>query len=104
MGITSPREKIEKKMLELKYKRVVIQEEKLERLEQLKKLLGREVIRKPIPDYIVDYSEVSTRITRKEKGNNTIRKKIKRRQIKKENENKKIKIENLYEKNYKKYK
>ena len=36
MGITSPREKIEKKMLELKYKRVVIQEEKLERLEQLK--------------------------------------------------------------------
>ena len=104
MGITSPREKIEKKMLELKYKRVVIQEEKLERLEQLKKLLGREVIRKPIPDYIVDDSEVSTRITRKEKGNNTIRKKIKRRQIKKENENKKIKIENLYEKNYKKYK
>ena len=98
MGITSPREKIEKKMLELKYKRVVIQEEKLERLEQLKKLLGREVIRKPIPDYIVDDSEVSTRITRKEKGNNTIRKKIKRRQIKKENENKKIKIENLYEK------
>ena len=91
-------------MLELKYKRVVIQEEKLERLEQLKKLLGREVIRKPIPDYIVDDSEVSTRITRKEKGNNTIRKKIKRRQIKKENENKKIKIENLYEKNYKKYK
>ena len=104
MGITSPREKIEKKMLELKYKRVVIQEEKLERLEQLKKLLGREVIRKPIPDYIVDDSEVSTRITRKEEGNNTIRKKIKRRQIKKENENKKIKIENLYEKNYKKYK
>ena len=104
MGITSPREKIEKKMLELKYKRVVIQEEKLERLEQLKKLLGREVIRKPIPDYIVDDSEVSTRITRKEKGNNTIRKKIKRRQIKKENENKKIKIENLYEKNFKKYK
>ena len=104
MGITSPREKIEKKMLELKYKRVVIQEEKLERLEQLKKLLGREVIRKPVPDYIIDDSEVSTRITRKEKGNNTIRKKIKRRQIKKENENKKIKIENLYEKNYKKYK
>ena len=91
-------------MLELKYKRVEIQEEKLETLEQLKKLLGREVIRKPIPDYIVDDSETSIRITRKEKGSNTIRKKIKRRQIKKENENKKIKIENLYEKNYKKYK
>ena len=104
MGITSPREKIEKKMLELKYKRVEIQEEKLERLEQLKKILGREVIRKPIPDYIVDDSETSNRISRKEKGSNTIRKKIKRRQIKKENENKKIKIENLYEKNYKKYK
>ena len=35
--MTSAQEKIERKMLELKYKRVEIQEEKEEKFEQLKK-------------------------------------------------------------------
>ena len=54
MGASSEREKIEKKMLELKYKRVEIQEEKEERIKQLRELTGGEINRKPIPDYIDD--------------------------------------------------
>ena len=83
MGAASPREKIEKKMLELKYKRVEIQEEKEERLEQLKKLLGKNIIRKPIPDYIDENNETSTKITKREKRSNPIKKKIKKHKTKK---------------------
>ena len=102
MGAASPREKIEKKMLELKYKRVEIQEEKEERLEQLKKLLGKNIIRKPIPDYIDENDETSTKITKREKRSNPIKKKIKKHKTKKEKEKKKCQSENLYEKKYKK--
>ena len=54
MGASSEREMIESKMLELKYKRVQIQEEKEEYLEKLKKITGKNIKRKPVPDYI-DY-------------------------------------------------
>ena len=54
MGASSEREMIESKMLELKYKRVQIQEEKEEYLEKLKKVTGKDIKRKPVPDYI-DY-------------------------------------------------
>ena len=54
MGASSEREMIESKMLELKYKRVQIQEEKEEYLEKLKKITGKDIKRKPVPDYI-DY-------------------------------------------------
>ena len=52
MGASSEREKLEARILELKYKRVEIQEEKEEMMEKLKKITGKEVKRKPIPDYI----------------------------------------------------
>ena len=58
MGVSSEREKLEAKILELKYKRVEIQEEKEEMMEKLKKLTGKEVIRKPIPDYIDETSDI----------------------------------------------
>ena len=77
MGATSPQEKIERKMLELKYKRVEIQEEKEERLEQLKKLLGREIIRNPIPDYIDDSENNKTNVKKKETRSNPVKTKKK---------------------------
>ena len=56
MGTTSPREQIESKMLELKLRRVEIKQERMQRVKQLEKILGKEIIREPIPDY-VDHSE-----------------------------------------------
>ena len=56
MGASSAREKIESKMLQLKLRRVEIKEERMERVKQLEKLTGKEIIREPIPDYI-DHSE-----------------------------------------------
>ena len=100
MGATSPQEKIERKMLELKYKRVEIQEEKEERLEQLKKLLGREIIRNPIPDYIDD-SDNKTNIKKKETRSNPV--KTKKKVLKKNNNNNKKKngSANAYERKLK---
>ena len=56
MGATSAREKIESNMLKLKLRRVEIKQERIERVKQLEKLTGKEIIREPIPDY-VDHSE-----------------------------------------------
>ena len=86
MGATSPQEKIERKMLELKYKRVEIQEEKEERLKQLKKILGKEVKRKPIPDYI-DNAKTKTNIKKKESkgGSSVTKKKVSKKEHKKKN-------------------
>ena len=56
MGTVSVREKIESKMLKLKLRRIEIKQERSERIQQLEKLTGKEVIREPIPDYI-DHSE-----------------------------------------------
>ena len=56
MGVSSTREKIETKMLKLKLRRVEIKQERMERVKQLEKLTGKEIIREPIPDYI-DHSE-----------------------------------------------
>ena len=56
MGTTSTREKIESKMLKLKLRRVEIKQERIERVNQLEKITGKEIIREPIPDYI-DHSE-----------------------------------------------
>ena len=56
MGVSSAREKIESKMLKLKLRRVEIKQERMERVKQLEKLTGKEIIREPIPDYI-DHSE-----------------------------------------------
>ena len=101
MGATSPQEKIERIMLELKYKRVEIQEEKEERLEQLKKLLGREIIRNPIPDYIDDGVNNKTNIKKKETRSNPV--KTKKKVLKKNNNNNKKKngSANTYERKLK---
>ena len=56
MGASSAREKLESKMLKLKLRRVEIKQERIERVKQLEKLTGKEIIREPIPDYI-DHSE-----------------------------------------------
>ena len=56
MGASSTREKIESRMLKLKLRRVEIKQERMERVKQLEKLTGKEIIREPIPDYI-DHSE-----------------------------------------------
>ena len=56
MGTSSTREIIESKMLKLKLRRIEIKEERIERVKQLEKLTGKEIIREPIPDYI-DHSE-----------------------------------------------
>ncbi len=56
MGTTSTREKIESKMLKLKLRRIEIKQERIERVKQLEKITGKEIIRDPIPDYI-DHSE-----------------------------------------------
>ena len=52
MGSISSKEKIESKMLMLKLKKIQIRKERIERLEQLKALTGKEIIRETIPDYI----------------------------------------------------
>ena len=52
MGVVSPREKIESKILKLKYRRVEIEEERNERIKQLQNLTGKEINRPSIPDYI----------------------------------------------------
>ena len=56
MGTSSTREIIESKMLKLKLRRIEIKEERIEKVKQLEKLTGKEIIREPIPDYI-DHSE-----------------------------------------------
>ena len=97
--MTSAQEKIERKMLELKYKRVEIQEEKKERLEQLKKILGREVIRNPIPDYI-NNSEIETNSKKKETKSNPT--KTKKKFVQNYNHKKKNGSSNAYERKIKK--
>ena len=52
MGSISSKEKIESKMLMLKLKKIQIRRERIERIKQLKKLTGKEIIRETIPDYI----------------------------------------------------
>ena len=104
MGASSEREMIESKMLELKYKRVQIQEEKEEYLEKLKKITGKDIKRKPVPDYI-DYG--NDRILSNAKSNSiTAIKKNKtkaiggngkKNQLKKGQLNKKIKSASTYE-------
>ena len=104
MGASSEREMIESKMLELKYKRVQIQEEKEEYLEKLKKITGKDIKRKPVPDYI-DYG--NDRILSNAKSNSiTAIKKNKTKAIggngkknplKKGQPNKKIKSASTYE-------
>ena len=56
MGTSSTREIIESKMLKLKLRRIEIKQERIERVKQLEKITGKEIIREPIPDYI-DHSE-----------------------------------------------
>ena len=56
MGTSSAREEIESKMLKLKLRRIEIKQERSERIKQLEKITGREIVREPIPDY-VDHSE-----------------------------------------------
>ena len=52
MGASSAREKLESKMLKLKLRRVEIKQERIERVKQLEKLTGKEIIRESMPDYI----------------------------------------------------
>ena len=55
MGISSvkiKKERIESKMLMLKLKKIEIKQERKERINQLKELTGKEIIRESIPDYI----------------------------------------------------
>ena len=93
MGASSDRERIESKMLKLKLRRVEIKQERKERVKDLEKILGKEVIREPIPDYI-DHSE--DEIPPEERGmgsdeendNREIIKKIVKKKKKKENEDK----------------
>ena len=56
MGASSAREQLESKMLKLKLRRIEIKQERIERVNQLEKITGKEIIREPIPDYI-DHSE-----------------------------------------------
>ena len=116
MGASSEREVIESKMLKLKYKRVEIQEQKLEYLEKLKKITGKTIKRKPIPDYIDDTEDQiisnaksNTHATiKKNKTKNSALKikknktrnsalKIKKSLLKKEKAKKKIKSADTYE-------
>ena len=104
MGISTPREQIEKRMLELKYKRVEIQQEKEERLAQLKNLLGKEIKRNPIPDYIVD-EESDINSQKKETKTNPIKTKkmiLKKGKGKNLKKNGSVKNENAYERKLKK--
>ena len=104
MGASSEREMIESKMLELKYKRVQIQEEKEEYLEKLKKITGKDIKRKPVPDYI-DYgndrilSNVKSNSITAIKKNKTkaIGGNGKKNQLKKGQLNKKFKSASTYE-------
>ena len=104
MGASSEREMIESKMLELKYKRVQIQEEKEEYLEKLKKITGKNVKRKPVPDYI-DYGDDQIISNAKSNTITAIRKSKtkaigsnrKKNAFKKGQANKKIKSANSYE-------
>jgi hypothetical protein len=98
MGASSAREKLESKMLKLKLRRVEIKQERIERVKQLEKLTGKEIIREPIPDYI-DHSEDEinieddieekdediVNIKKKEKKRKKGKKRTKRRQRKKRN-------------------
>ncbi len=52
MGCSSSREKLESRMLMLKLKRIEIKQEREERIKALEKLLGKQIPRKSIPDYI----------------------------------------------------
>ena len=69
MGTTTNKRKIEileSKMLMLKLRKIKIKHERNERLKQLKKLTGKEIIREEIPDYIVsseDEDEEEDKIT-----------------------------------------
>ena len=95
MGASSAREKIESKMLQLKLRRVEIKQERKERVKELEEILGKEVIREPIPDYI-DHSE--DEIPPEERGMGSdeendnkeiIKKIVKNKKKKKERKNKK---------------
>ena len=90
MGVSSAREKIESKMLKLKLRRVEIKQERMERVKQLEKLTGKEIIREPIPDYI-DHSEDEINIEDLEKENDELEDEI--IEIKKEKKTKKKKSE-----------
>ena len=104
MGASSEREMIESKMLELKYKRVQIQEEKEEYLEKLKKITGKDIKRKPVPDYI-DYGNDQIISNTKSNTITAIRKNRtkaiggngKKNLLKKGTANKKIKSASTYE-------
>lgn len=104
MGASSEREVIESKMLKLKYKRVEIQEQKLEYLEKLKKITGKTIKRKPIPDYIDDTEDQiisnaksNTHATIKKNKTRNSALKIKKSLLKKEKAKKKIKSADTYE-------
>ena len=100
MGASSEREMIESKMLKLKYKRVEIQEEKEEYLEKLKKITGKDIKRKPVPDYI-DYGEDQI-ISNSKSLNNASIKRHKAKKLKKGKSKKNIKSANTYEMKVKK--
>ena len=95
MGASSQRERIESKMLQLKLRRVEIKQERKERIKELEELVGEEVIREQIPDYI-DHSE--DEIPPEERGMGSdeekdnkeiINKIVKKKKKKKEDEDKK---------------
>lgn len=53
MGSASVKEKLESEMMMLKLERVDIIQEREERLKDLEKMTGEQIVRKPIPDYLV---------------------------------------------------
>ena len=106
MGVSSTREKIESKMLKLKLRRVEIKQERMERVKQLEKLTGKEIIREPIPDYI-DHSEDEINIEDIENENEEIEeeeiikvkkeKKLKRKKSKKKKKDEESDDDDSYE-------
>lgn len=53
MGCSTTREVIESKMLLLKLRRIEIKKEREDRCKELSKLIGKEIIREPIKDYLI---------------------------------------------------
>ena len=113
MGVASPREKIESEMLKLKYRRVEIEEERNERIKQLKNLTGREINRPSIPDYIetddINSNQSQNHSTKSDKmkgKNNKIKKGTNNKKNlidnKNDNKRKKNEKENNFEKKSKK--
>ena len=53
MGCSSAREKLEAKILALKFRRIDIKQEKEEKIEALSRIEGFPIIRQPVKDYLI---------------------------------------------------